>query len=130
MVRYEKPKLLSQQANRTKLQSDIRYSIHSVRHSDLSARTLNLLIVLIDNAISRISQRSLVTAAQSDTASQVYSVVKDQVSNFAQHSKTLMNVLDAVGDVHPFIKRTSGLFSRFNIVLILCIAAVSLLKAC
>ena len=84
--------------------------------------------MLTDDAISRISQSSLVTAAQSDTASQMYSVVKDQVSNFAHHSKTLMNVLDAVGEVHPFIKRTSGLFSRYNIVLILCIVAVSLFK--
>ena len=46
----------------------------------------------------------MVTAAQSDTASQMYSVVKDQVSNFVQHSKVLMNVLDEVGKAHPFIQ--------------------------
>ena len=30
--------------------------------------------------------------------------MKDQVSNFVQHSKVLMNVLDEVGKAHPFIQ--------------------------
>ena len=45
--------------------------------------------------------------AQSDAASQMYSVVKDEVSKFAHRSKVLMDLLDDVGNAYPFVKRMS-----------------------
>lgn len=59
------------------------------------------------NVASRVSNSSLVSAAQSDAASQTFALVKDQVSNFAHHSKVLMDVLDEVAKAHPFIRRKS-----------------------
>ena len=46
--------------------------------------------------------------AQSDPATQVYNLVKDQVSHFEDHSKALMELLDEVGKIHPFITGTSS----------------------
>ena len=56
------------------------------------------------NTVSKVSGNSLVSVAQSDAATQALGFVKDQVSNFVQHSKVLMNVLDEVGKAHPFIQ--------------------------
>ncbi|RPD68335.1 hypothetical protein L226DRAFT_346944 [Lentinus tigrinus ALCF2SS1-7] len=64
----------------------------------------------IGNAVSRASGSSLVSIAQSDAATQVLSIVKDQVSNFAQNSKVLMNVLDELGKAHPFIQIAVSIF--------------------
>ncbi len=46
----------------------------------------------------------MVSIAQGDVAAQAFTFVKDQVSNFVQHSKVLMKVLDEVGKAHPFIQ--------------------------
>ncbi|KAI0699891.1 hypothetical protein C8T65DRAFT_296383 [Cerioporus squamosus] len=64
----------------------------------------------LGNVVSKVSNSSFVSAAQSDAASQVYTVVKDQVSNFAHHSKVLMDVLDKVAKAHPFIQLAASLF--------------------
>jgi hypothetical protein len=32
-----------------------------------------------------------------------YALVKDQVSDFAENSKILMNVMDELGKAHPFV---------------------------
>ncbi|KAI0699900.1 hypothetical protein C8T65DRAFT_296564 [Cerioporus squamosus] len=64
----------------------------------------------LGNAVSKASSSSLVSIAQGDTATQAFSFVKDQVSNFAQHSKVLMNVLDELGKAHPFIQVAVSLF--------------------
>ncbi|RPD69596.1 hypothetical protein L226DRAFT_575426 [Lentinus tigrinus ALCF2SS1-7] len=64
----------------------------------------------IGNAVSIASGSSLVSIAQSHAATQVLSIVKDQVSNFAQNSKVLMNVLDELGKAHPFIQIAVSVF--------------------
>ncbi|RPD72434.1 hypothetical protein L226DRAFT_154051 [Lentinus tigrinus ALCF2SS1-7] len=64
----------------------------------------------VGNAVSNASGNSLVSIAQSDAATQALSFVKDQVGNFVQHSKVLMNVLDELGKAHPFIQIAVSIF--------------------
>ncbi|RPD68326.1 hypothetical protein L226DRAFT_527321 [Lentinus tigrinus ALCF2SS1-7] len=64
----------------------------------------------IGNAASKASGSSLVSIAQSDAATQALGFVKDQVSNFAQNSKVLMNALDELGKAHPFIQIAVSIF--------------------
>ncbi|KAI0355808.1 hypothetical protein OH77DRAFT_1539828 [Trametes cingulata] len=52
----------------------------------------------------------LVSAAQSDAAMSAFSLVKDQVVNFADNSKILMSALDEVAKVHPVIQVAVSLF--------------------
>ncbi|KAJ6588597.1 hypothetical protein B0H19DRAFT_924176, partial [Mycena capillaripes] len=52
----------------------------------------------------------VVSAAQSDTANVAYSIIKDQVSQFVENSKILVNVLDEVGKIHPFIQLAVSIF--------------------
>jgi hypothetical protein len=40
-----------------------------------------------------------------------FSILKDQVSNFAENTKILVNVLDDLGKMHPFIQ---GSFIAFQ----------------
>ncbi|RDX50314.1 hypothetical protein OH76DRAFT_469327 [Lentinus brumalis] len=60
--------------------------------------------------ITEASGSSVMSIAQSDAAAQAFTVVKDQVNNFVQHSKVLMKVLDEVGQAHPFIQIAVSLF--------------------
>jgi LPS O-antigen subunit length determinant protein (WzzB/FepE family) len=54
-----------------------------------------------------VSGSQAVSAAKGVMATAAFSVVKDQITSFAENSKTLMKVLDEVGKVHPFIQSMS-----------------------
>lgn len=59
-----------------------------------------------DKALA-VSGSQTVSLAKNTMATAAFSMVKDQVSSFAERSETLMKVLDEVGKVHPFIQSMS-----------------------
>lgn len=62
-----------------------------------------------DRALA-VSESQTVSVAQNAMATAAFSMVKDQVSSFVESSQALMNVLNEVGKVHPFIQSTSKPF--------------------
>ena len=66
--------------------------------------------------------------ASNETATQAFSLVKEQANNFAQRSKVLMDVLDEVAKAHPFIQGTSIRVSEWALLLTISPAAVVLFK--
>jgi len=62
-----------------------------------------------DRALA-VSGSQAVSVANNAMATAAFSVVKDHVSSFVERSQTVMNVLDQVGKVHPFIQSMSKLF--------------------
>ena len=46
-------------------------------------------------------------AAESDVSAEVFSYVKNQVGNFAQHCNIAIKVLDELAKAHPFINSKS-----------------------
>lgn len=57
----------------------------------------------LGDKISTVTGGQAAAAAQSDVADSTLSLVKQEVENFARTSKALMDVLDEVGKIHPFI---------------------------
>ena len=51
-----------------------------------------------------VSDSRAVSTAKNVMASAAFSMVKDQVSSFAEKSQAVMKVLDEVGKFHPFIQ--------------------------
>ena len=56
--------------------------------------------------VATVSKSQAVSTMQ-DVASQAFDTLKGQVSHFAETSKILVQVLDEVAKVHPFIQGTS-----------------------
>jgi len=54
-----------------------------------------------------VSDSQAVSAAKNVMATAAFSMVKDQVSLFAEKSQAVMKVLDEVGKLHPFIQGMS-----------------------
>ena len=55
-----------------------------------------------------VSDSQAVSAAKNVMATAAFSMVKDQVSSFAEKSQVVMKVLDEVGKFHPFIQGMSA----------------------
>ncbi|KAI0646024.1 hypothetical protein C8Q79DRAFT_730049 [Trametes meyenii] len=64
----------------------------------------------LGDRFSSLKDGSLVTLAQSDAAASTFSLIKEEVINFADTSKALMTVLDEVAKLHPFIQVAVSLF--------------------
>jgi len=54
-----------------------------------------------------VSDSQPMSATKNFMATTAFTMVKDQVSSFAEKSQTLMKVLDEVGKIHPFIQSMS-----------------------
>ena len=60
--------------------------------------------------ILAVSGSSEVSMTQVAMASPAFTILKDQVSNFAENTKILVSVLDDLGKMHPFIQGPSIAF--------------------
>ncbi len=56
------------------------------------------------DAIPKISDSSFAQVIQSDIASDGFKLLKDQVNHFAEHSKIVMDALDEISNIHPFVQ--------------------------
>lgn len=56
------------------------------------------------DAIPKISRSSFAQVIQSDIASDGFKLLNEQVNHFAEHSKIVMDALDEVSKIHPFIQ--------------------------
>ncbi|KAF8650371.1 hypothetical protein AX16_005267 [Volvariella volvacea WC 439] len=57
----------------------------------------------IGDTISAISNSQVVAIAQSGTLDPVFALAKDKISNFVENTKILVDTLDEIAKVHPFI---------------------------
>ncbi|KAI0665852.1 hypothetical protein C8Q78DRAFT_1083428 [Trametes maxima] len=64
----------------------------------------------LGDRISGLKDSSWAALAQSDGAQASFSLIKDEVINFADTSRALMTVLDEVAKLHPFIQVAVSLF--------------------
>jgi len=70
------------------------------------------------------------SAIQNVAASEAFNAIKEQVSHFAENSKILMDALNEIGKVHPFIQSMSFSFlcSLLSSANLFCAVAVSAFK--
>ena len=62
---------------------------------------------MIDDAIQSGNNSQAASFLRSDVSKDTFSLLKDQVSTFAQNSRFLMSVMDEVARVHPLIQGES-----------------------
>lgn len=69
-------------------------------------RAAFMYVELAGDDVLALSGSEPVSIAQSamPVASAAFSIVKDRVNHFVENSKMLMNALDEVGKLHPFIQ--------------------------
>jgi hypothetical protein len=51
-----------------------------------------------------VAQSDVAKIIMSDTASEAFALVKDQISDFVEHANFILKVLDEVAGVHVFVK--------------------------
>jgi len=58
----------------------------------------------IGNRVTNLMDSPVATASRSENGNAMFALVNDEISHFAENTRILVNILDDVAKVHPFIQ--------------------------
>ena len=67
----------------------------------------------VETVVNNVSSNAYTSIARNELATEAFSYVKDQVSEFTKHSKMLIALMDEVAQLHPFTRGQYSTISPF-----------------